>query len=359
MTKQTKTKLWMLAILMLCHLGTRANDGVYFANGNHLEPIHETDISVAKEVLTINLCDDGFARVDVDYEFFNHGAAKTVQMGFEAMKPYNTEDKLNPAGIHPYIKDFTVTMNGQPLTYRNAVVEPQHLDTPYTGPKPGDDCPEEFEQYAYAYCFNATFKEGINRVHHTYAYQMSYGVGRTFEVPYWLKPAARWQGGVIGDFTLRIQALHTAKHFILADSLFTASDFKVTEGTGKVRHTQQGWSTHVVEVALRNGTVEWHARNFRPSDDICIQSADTYTSFNKQYPVGYFYDRSNQYVIWDQKMPASLARNLPYASRGYVFKKKSLRQQFSKFWWYMPDANYQPSTQDFTPREWKLIQKHE
>lgn len=348
----------LLILLAFAGVGTAdANDGVYFANGNQLIPIHETDISVKKETLTITLGDDGYAAVDVYYEFYNHGKAKTVQMGFESMKPYNTTDELNPAGIHPYIKDFTVVMNGKQLSYHNAVVEPGLLDTPYTGPK--DDRPKEFEQYAYAYCFEAYFQEGLNNVHHTYRYQISYGVGRTFEVPYWLKPAARWKGGKIDDFTLRIRALNTAKHFILADSLFTDHEFVVTEGKGKIRHSQYGWSPRLVEVALRNGTVEWHGKDFIPSDNINIQSADTYIAFNDKYPVGTFYDRSERYITWppERKIPAEVARNLPFANRGYVFKKKSLKKLFSKFWWYMPDPSYQSSTDDFTPREWRLLRE--
>lgn len=353
-----RTFLLILALTLITTNSARANDGVYFANGSQLTPIRETKISVAKEVLTISLCDDGFARVEVDYEFLNHGSEKTVRMGFEAMKPYNTTDTLNPSGIHPYIKDFTVVMNDTQLPYRNAVVEVGELETPYTGPK--DDRPEEFEQYAYAYLFDATFREGLNHVRHTYRYQMSYGVGRTFEVPYWLKPAARWQGGVIGDFTLRIRTPKTAKHFIIADSLFVGNDFKITEGAGKIRHSQYGWSPHLVEVSLRNGTVEWHARNFRPTDDINIQSADTYTAFDQKFPPGSFYDRSETFLNWqpEPKFPDYLARNLPYAHRGYIFKKKALRKLFNQFWWYMPDSSYRPSTHDFTPREWKLIREH-
>ena len=124
-------RLSLLILLAFADAGTAdANDGVYFAHGNQLIPVHETDISVQKEMLTITLGDDGYAAVDVYYEFFNHGKAKTVQMGFESMKPYNTTDELNPEGIHPYIKDFTVVMNGKPLSYHNAVVEPGLLDTP-------------------------------------------------------------------------------------------------------------------------------------------------------------------------------------------------------------------------------------
>ena len=355
-----KTQLMAVAATMAMLANTcivHANDAVYLANGNQLVPIHETDISIKKEVLTISLCDDGMARVEVDYEFLNKGKAKTVQMGFEARKPYNTDDALNPAGIHPYIKDFTVVMNGKKLSYRNAVVEPGLLDTPYTGPKDNRPEEEEFEQYSYAYCFDASFSEGINHVRHTYSYQMSYGVGRTFEVPYWLKPAARWQGGVIGDFTLRIRAPKTAKHFVMADSLFAAHEFKVTEGKGKVRHSQYGWSPKLVEVALRDGTVEWHSQNFRPSDDISIESADAFTSFDQNYPVGWFYDRSDRFMVWEREIPDELARNLPYASRGYVFTKKELQKKFEQFWWYIPDPTWKAATDDFTPREWRLIKE--
>ena len=93
---------------------------------------------------------------------------------------------------------------------------------------------------------------------------------------------------------------------------------------------------------------------------INIQSADSYSSFDTEhYPLGSFYDRSEGYVIWpmDIELPESLARNLPYANRGYVFKKKELQKLFSQFWWYMPDPSWQPSTADFTPREWRLIRE--
>ena len=57
-------------LLMTCSLLTAsANDGVYFTSGNFLVPTQETDISVDREILTITIGNDGFARVDVYYEF--------------------------------------------------------------------------------------------------------------------------------------------------------------------------------------------------------------------------------------------------------------------------------------------------
>ena len=62
-----------ILILLSCCLSTLftfANDGVFYASGNQLIPITETDISVKKEVLTINRVGDHL-EVTVYYEFFN------------------------------------------------------------------------------------------------------------------------------------------------------------------------------------------------------------------------------------------------------------------------------------------------
>ena len=54
-------------ICLLSFSPARANDGVYYMNGNQIVPLTETDITIAKEILTISIGDDGYARVDVQY----------------------------------------------------------------------------------------------------------------------------------------------------------------------------------------------------------------------------------------------------------------------------------------------------
>ena len=51
-------------------------------------------------------------------------------------------------------------------------------------------------------------------------------------------PAMRWANRQIDDFTLRIKATNTAKHFFVEGSLFAQSEFAVTEGTGKMKKTK-------------------------------------------------------------------------------------------------------------------------
>lgn len=373
----------MFFFVALAAVTAWSNDGVFCVNGNHLVPVQETDIALTREVLTISLGDDGYASVDVQYELNNSGREKIVTMGFEAGAPYNDDVAFSPQGIHPYISDFTVEMNGETLSWMNAVVKTQYdslcdfrpLDLQRwksfgeTKMRDGEDLPhnallydisrDSLIDFAYAYYFVARFREGRNTIHHTYRYRMSWGVGRTFEVPYWLLPAMRWANRQIDDFTLRISAPRTAKHFFVEDSVFAQSSFVVTEGVGKIRKTKS-WDELFVEMALRDGTVEWHAENFRPKANMTVQSAERlhYDDFK----LGTFYDRSEgympgSYVIEPDKVKEQqrILTNLPYASRGYVFKDKKLRKYFSQFWWYMPDPSWQPDTSDFTPREWKLV----
>jgi Ca2+-binding RTX toxin-like protein len=80
-------KAFFLLLAVLAFIGAKANDGVYYASGNQLIPINETDISVKKEVLTITRVGD-HVEVTVYYEFFNPGKPKDLLVGFEAPAPY-------------------------------------------------------------------------------------------------------------------------------------------------------------------------------------------------------------------------------------------------------------------------------
>ena len=68
------------ALKMLVALTAAANDSEYFTCGNQLVPIQNTNIAVAKEVLTVNLTNNGFTNVEVYYEFRNDGPATDILM---------------------------------------------------------------------------------------------------------------------------------------------------------------------------------------------------------------------------------------------------------------------------------------
>lgn len=400
MIRKTRIIL-MTAILTLTAIATtRANDAVYFVNGNHLEPLEETDIAIQSEVLTITLKDDGLAYVEVDYKFFNNGDAKDVTMGFEATAPYNDGEPVKLNGAHPYIKDFSVVMNGNTLNFSNGLVftnNPSN-DVPKeveTAKKKGqyfipidlkrwkfDDedserfynaSTDEYASFSYAYYFKAHFNKGVNTVRHTYSYRISFGVGMAFDIPYWLLPAMRWANHQIDDFTLKIRAPKCTKHFFIDNTPFEGGNFRVTEGKGKTRLMKVDNfedTSMVTEVVLRDGTLEWHGNNFRPKQNMSIESADQlrYLVEWGDEPIPMYYDSGDtffgslfgEYSSYFPKLRTEkemedfakrVQRNLPYAHRGYVFKDAQLKKYFESLWWYMPDPSWKPTDNSLSTHE--------
>ena len=321
-----------------------ANDSMWFTSGNQLVPMQATDISVAKEILTITLpenCDDKNIShrvlVDVYYEFYNAGAAQVVTVGFEADHPYMEEEPAQDHR-HPNIYDFTVEMNGQNYVYHNKLSK-------YS---------ESYDSggaHTYVYYFTANFKPGKNIIKHSYKYASSGGVGHNYWVNYKLTPAARWSGNTIADFTLRVKA-QSVRHFFLDTPPFVTGKCTIT-GTGKSRvlkKKEDGKTSFIKEVFLRNGVAEWHIADFNPKSELFLSSADamqwTELYDGKEQLLGrkylspelIFFD---DYYFKDEKDPElikRIVRNLPYAGQGHVFKTPALKKYFESLWWYIPET---------------------
>lgn len=293
---------FILCFLLSVNIAS-ANDGVYFTSGSFLVPVKETDISAKKEILTITICKDGYANVDVDYTFFNNSnETKNLTMAFEAHSPYNSGTSLNKDGKHPFISQFTAEMNGTQLQHSNALValklmnddkwETDHKPLDLTQWKGVGEAPDSiipFEDvlynealdsaisYAYAYYFDATFNPGENKVHHTYRYKMSFSVGSKFDIHYWLTPVTRWANGQVDDFTLRIKTDGEMEEILIADSLFRASEFR--NATSPVYHINQEWRGSCIFTMVGEHPLEWHSTNFAPQADMKIESGDNLYSY--------------------------------------------------------------------------------
>lgn len=202
-------KSFLFVLLFLCHAySTLANDGAYMGSGNHLIPISETDISVKKEILTITLVGNK-AVVDVYYEMYNPGKEKKVIVGFEAPSPgEDANDELKDNG-HPYISDFTISVNDKKSDYTiNYFIKD---DPSYKRSMSLKEFKKYMEnnresQYVLSYVFSANFVNGINIIKHTYTYEMSNSVYLKYSFDYILTAANRWANNRIDDFTLNINA---------------------------------------------------------------------------------------------------------------------------------------------------------
>lgn len=370
-----------MAFLLLTIVTAMANDGVYYTSGNQLVPLRETDIQVKKEILTIDVSDPTFARVDVYYEFLNPtGKEKTLLMGFEADPPYSPDGAgFYEDGANPNIVDFNVEFNGNVLMHDNAVaalgkefkplnVKEWKLYEDYGDAIVRKDNPDVvLNHFAYVYYFNATFRPGINKVHHTYSYRKSMSVGMSFSVPYKLSPAARWANGCIDDFTLIVKS-DQPRHFVINRNALDGATKLGTTGKVKTRVTKY-YDTPMWEIAISSGTVVFTATKFKPSaeEELSISSADLLYFSSEQSKLGDYYDRDNAMMLFydgevnRQKIAPALRKriikNLPYAHRGHVFKDAALKKYFESLFWYIPNPEYKDDTSGFTKSDWEYVNR--
>ena len=359
-----KRHFFLLACLALMAGTSIANDSEYYAVGNQLVPLKQTTIRVTKEILSIDLQDDRTALVDVYYEFTNPSSeSKTILMGFEAAPPYPDAFAVSNTMAHPYIKNFKVEVNGQKIKYKNAISKTDNFNPMNVkgyslemGALIKDDDGQYIQDFAFVYYFDVTFKPGVNKIHHTYSYEMGGSTTYFYFLDYKLSPATRWANHQIDDFTLLINAKHTAKHFYIGVADAQNIKPEVISGKGKFRRSQsetysekdQPW-----EISLRNGTIRFHINNFRPTEELWIHSGTLCGGLSATYDRSIFMGDCGwiEHTDFDLRV----MRNLPYANRGHIFKDPKLKKFFESCWWYMPDPKYKDETKDFTPYDWEYI----
>lgn len=383
-----KRILSLMAGLVAAATTVLANDGVFYAQGNQLIPITETEITVQKEILTINRVDkSACVEITVYYEFFNPtGKTKTLLVGFEAAPPYPF-DGMDNFPEQPNIHDFKVFLNGKALPFQVAHVREDlfaydRTQTPvppyYVNGKVADwtqkQCEEaiaEVEEFyypfGYVYHFNAEFKPGVNTVRHTYRFEMSESVDMSYIFPYVLTAARRWANHQIDDFTLNIN-MGDAESFSIYPHFFqSASEWKIN-GVGKTDITPFGGEDSP-RFHIREGGISFHKKNFRPEGELLLFQERPYLSFNYSddepltsdsivAAVGdFYYDWSSILRENIQSTPADarILRNLPFAHHGYVFKSRDLQKFFEATNWYIPNPDYVADMEKLSPGEQKWI----
>lgn len=364
---------YIFSAIMLAWAATAAaNDGAYYASGNQLIPIVETDIRVQKEVLQIRKVKNERIEVSVYYEFYNPGKAKEITVGFEAFSPEGDVDGAPVSGQHPYMRDFKVIMNNAPLKYTTALV----ADTLYNqngkiktidwktfqGNKGGNTV-----DFFYVYHFKAHFKKGLNIIKHTYQYDASGSVDFDYDFDYILTAANRWANKQIDDFTL-ILDMGSFESFHIAKAFFEkATDWqidgvgKAKEEDGRSRNYEQG---AVASFHIRQGTITFKQKNFRPRGELFVYSwrylpgSDHFDYNNSSLPFSIYQQATIPEPSSSTHINRKILRNLPFARRGYVFKDKDLQDYFTYMTdWYMPDPGYKAEIEKLEDAEKKWLNK--
>ncbi len=377
-----------------------ANDGAFYAEGNHLIPIVETDIRVQKEVLTLNRVNDRI-EVTVYYEFFNPVGEKEVLVGFEAQAPdvlFNeTSVKMFPQ--HPYMRNFKVVMNGEPLTFE--VAHASHDDYYVDGKIKSASIKElELEEwmndvdgdeeaalhpYLYVYHFNAKFRPGLNIIQHTYDFDMSdERNGFTKDFFYILTAANRWANHRIDDFTLYVDmGDHTSFH--ISPTFFKSLDEWEILGVGKKEIGTVPYQVRPDSLFfhMQQGNIRFSRENFHPDGELRITrdliwgywtwiireedknkrgSFDTESFVNRyklQYEsIGLYGALQKEETYYDQfsQEQRRILKNLPFAYRGYIFNSKELQDFYESTAWYIPNPDYKADVQQLPEEEQRWVE---
>lgn len=333
------------------------NDGAFYMAGNQLVPINETDISVKKEILYIKKTQE-FAEVSVYYEFFNPKDEKEIIVGFEAGIPLGDAGFSPVNGHHPYMFDFTVSLNGNFLPYQIAFVknstytknhkiqniDPKSLDNDVIG--------DELD-FQYVYHFKAKFKKGKNIVKHTYRYKLSRGVCYYYDFNYVLTAANRWANKQIDDFTLILDMgdFQTAS---IRKTFFKNTNEWTFNGIGKITENPDYTNFYI-----QQGILVFEKKNFVPKGELSVEEESSYcreAGSNQKF----IFSLGKNRELGDptEKTPEEkrIIRNLPFARRGYIFKDKTLQDIFKTEDWYQPNPSYVPEVEALTEEEKQLIE---
>lgn len=357
-------------VLFLCCLGwanlsrAYANDGVFYAQGNHLIPVKETVVVLQKEVLKLKRIGDYMA-VDVYFEFFNPGPEKTEIVGF--VTPPADGDVDEETAQHPQIREFSAIVNDQLLPFKVARME----DTGFQFM--GDEQPQGFD---FVYYFDVKFKTGLNIIRHRYQFRGGSSVEMDFTFDYRLTTGNMWANGEIGDFTLEIdmgpRALFTLPwSFVTSDA---PAKWKVL-GTGKLgKEADITFETYFRSVYLHSGAVQLKAMHFHPDRDLGICGfhvhnqayvwgrPDLAEEVNEWISCVLFAGGDGECLKDMTETQLRIMRNFLYARHGLPFRSADLTKYFSQFIWYDPIVGLKPESiqwEDWERESLKAIQQEE
>jgi YARHG domain len=363
----------------LLHLATfsRANDGVFRTNGNQLIPMYETDISVRKEILTIQRINPTQARITVYYEFFNPKQEKTIEVGFEAFSPAGDVDGSADEGGQPYISHFTVNLNGAAVPWKVVIVKDSsyYREGKYKTLTVAQA--NKVEGFFYVYHFRTMFHTGVNILQHTYVVDLSSSIEATYSLQYVLTAAKRWANRQIDDFTLQLDMGDYQDLSIPATFFQHASEWTMT-GLGKAIERRPLYGDDKdpdeSEFFVHKGMLVFKKANFRPGGELTLSGVSTYyyhdKTLNKHTGDGPFkfdyrldelpfsidadFDPGNA----SDELSRKIVRNLPFARRGYVFKSPEIQAYYARQPWYIPDPAYLPVEAALTKKEQEELGKN-
>lgn len=362
-----KTLIFLLLLFTSFPTGLYANDTEIRSEGGTIFPVQQTSIEMSREILSLRKIDNevrGWIQADIYFEFNNPDNDRSIEVGFVCPPFY---DYIYNEGDHPVIKNFTVSVNGVPLSYKIAYLDSSSFNFPG----------KETGRPYFIFYFDAVFKKGLNTVQHSYLFEGGNGILQGYFYKYQVTTGKNWAGGKIKNFELNID-LGTGIHYLPAYfNNNKLADWKII-GTGKFLDDvvplhepvcdDCGAPPSVRFVYIQSGCVRFYAEEFMPDTDIIMGDLNPYkeaarfgcllsgkelwlykTFTGSKEELNELSELTNNRLI-------TLRQHL-MAEKGFVFKSSELQETLNSFKWYMPVASLREDDIKFTPREQLLLDK--
>ncbi|HTM94123.1 MAG TPA: YARHG domain-containing protein, partial [Flavisolibacter sp.] len=275
-------------------------------------------------------------------------------------------DGMPKNGLHPYMRDFTVQLNGAMLKYnvayvtdstyaKNGIIKSKKLPEVISSIQD-----ENYVDFFYVYYFKAKFKKGLNIIKHTYNYDLSGSVSDRYSFEYVLTAANRWSNKQIDDFTL-ILDMGEFESFKINKDFFKDGNDWLINGIGKSKEVKgvkdSDEEKDAVRFHIQKGNLVFHKMNFHPKGELFVYEPSGYQNSPRTGRLPFSYYLQNTIEGPKTELEKKILKNLPFARRGYIFQNADLKSFFEKQEWYIPNPNYEPDVDRLTETEKQWINK--
>lgn len=327
MDKKKIRLMFFISLFLAFSNHISANDGGFYAKGNTLFPLKNTNIELKKEVLYLTL-DNASLRVNINFTFYNPSDEQTIIVGF--VTPPGSGAGFEEEQTHPQIKDFIVYVNNELVEFKITSIDSTDFILSNK---------EDFKGNDFIYYFPVSFRKGINTIQHSYRYMGSFSILPINTFDYKLTTGKLWANKQINDFELIIN-LGEDIYFHLPDRLQKNDDFSNWEVVGVGRLLKKEKNNKYIAGYVKSGSIRYRASNFIPEFDFSITIIDKMFEFNSHYRINYFSQdlQSDTDANWTAE-ELRILKNSLFAYKGFKFKSKDLLDYFSQYAWYFPDPS--------------------
>ena len=377
-----KVKLFLLFCLMfIFSVNLLANNWEFGSEGGHIVPMNMSDITIKSEKLHFKLEKvkeeyDSYEMVVTVRFVFDSPAAGEKYIGFITPEGGGDDwwDKKN------HFKNFRTAVNGKNVntaSYRLTDFIPKDVKQLEEVKKYFKEYDEEkakreadYYKKSFVHYFKANFKKGENVVEHSYRYDGSVGNGYV-NFNYVWTTISKWKNQKVDDFEVIVEP---GNAFIEMPVMKMKNGKEIKwelAGEGNIDYGYKIFSDEddkedkhkYLYAKLKKGYLHFRTKDFKPENEFYLTTITILNSPNYYFPektekgfklkinflgekvtaddrddvtadnIGYYLKHYLKNITDDE---LRIIRNYPYATAGYDFPDKKLKDYFSKYLWYIP-----------------------